>query len=111
MASTLVQQYIHIVFHTKCTSITMREEDLERIFDYVGGIIAYTAHWVHLSKCHSAGEISSKGARVGGIIGDLNPSADDTDGTSITDCYSTIGVSITYDIWAKCKSCHSDRDL
>lgn len=39
MASTLVQQYIHIVFHTKCTSITMREEDLERIFDYVGGII------------------------------------------------------------------------
>lgn len=39
MASTLVQQYMHIVFHTKCTSITMREEDLERIFDYVGGII------------------------------------------------------------------------
>lgn len=28
-----------------------------------------------------------------------------------TDCYSTIGVSITYDIWAKCKTCHSDRDL
>lgn len=39
MASTLVQQYMHIVFHTKCTSITMREEDLERVFDYVGGII------------------------------------------------------------------------
>lgn len=39
MASTLVQQYMHIVFHTKCTSITMREEDLGRIFDYVGGII------------------------------------------------------------------------
>ena len=28
-----------------------------------------------------------------------------------TDCYSTIGLSITYDIWAKCKTCHSDRDL
>lgn len=39
MASTLVQQYMHIVFHTKCTSITMREEDLHRIFEYVGGII------------------------------------------------------------------------
>ena len=63
--------------------------------NYVGGIIAYTAHWVHLSKCHSAGEISSKGARVGGIIGDLNPSADDTDGTSITDCYSTMNLTGT----------------
>ena len=39
MASTLVQQYMHIVFHTKCTSITIREEDLGRIFDYVGGVI------------------------------------------------------------------------
>ncbi len=39
MASTLVQQYMHIVFHTKCTSITMREQDLGRIFDYVGGVI------------------------------------------------------------------------
>ena len=39
MASTLVQQYMHIVFHTKCTAITMREEDLECIFDYVGGVI------------------------------------------------------------------------
>ena len=39
MASTLVQQYMHIVFHTKCTAITMREEDLERVFDYVGGVI------------------------------------------------------------------------
>ena len=39
MASTLVQQYMHIVFHTKCTAITMREEDLGRIFDYVGGVI------------------------------------------------------------------------
>ena len=32
MASTLVQQYMHIVFHTKCTSITMREEDLGRLY-------------------------------------------------------------------------------
>ena len=39
MASTLVQQYMHIVFHTKSTSITMREEDLSRVFDYIGGVI------------------------------------------------------------------------
>ena len=38
MASTLVQQYMHIVFHTKSTSITMREEDLSRVFDYIGGV-------------------------------------------------------------------------
>ena len=27
-----------------------------------------------------------------------------------TDCYSTLKVSLTYDIWAKCKTCHNDRD-
>jgi hypothetical protein len=27
-----------------------------------------------------------------------------------TDCYSQLRVSITYDLWAKCKTCHNDRD-
>ena len=27
-----------------------------------------------------------------------------------TDCYSTLQVSLTYDIWARCKTCHNDRD-
>ena len=27
-----------------------------------------------------------------------------------TDCYSHLGVSLTYDLWAKCKTCHNDRD-
>jgi hypothetical protein len=27
-----------------------------------------------------------------------------------TDCYSLIGLSVTYDLWAKCKTCHNDRD-
>jgi hypothetical protein len=27
-----------------------------------------------------------------------------------TDCYSLLGVTITYDLWAKCKTCHNDRD-
>ena len=27
-----------------------------------------------------------------------------------TDCYSHLRVSITYDLWAKCKTCHNDRD-
>jgi hypothetical protein len=27
-----------------------------------------------------------------------------------TDCYSTLQVSVTYDLWAKCKTCHNDKD-
>ena len=27
-----------------------------------------------------------------------------------TDCYSTLQLSLTYDIWAKCKTCNNDRD-
>ena len=27
-----------------------------------------------------------------------------------TDCYSVLALSLTYDLWAKCKTCHNDRD-
>ena len=27
-----------------------------------------------------------------------------------TDCYSQLRLSVTYDLWAKCKICHNDRD-
>ena len=27
-----------------------------------------------------------------------------------TDCFSSLRVSLTYDLWAKCKTCHNDRD-
>lgn len=27
-----------------------------------------------------------------------------------TDCYSDLRVSLTYDLWAKCKTCNNDRD-
>ena len=27
-----------------------------------------------------------------------------------TDCYSQLRLSVTYDLWAKCKTCHNDRD-
>jgi site-specific recombinase XerD len=27
-----------------------------------------------------------------------------------TDCYSVVQVALTYDIWAKCKTCNNDRD-
>ena len=27
-----------------------------------------------------------------------------------TDCYSMLNLSLTYDLWAKCKVCHNDRD-
>ena len=39
MASTLVKINVHLVFHVKSTGIRMREEDLERVFSYLGGII------------------------------------------------------------------------
>ena len=26
-----------------------------------------------------------------------------------TDCYTTLQVALTYDIWAKCKTCNNDR--
>lgn len=27
-----------------------------------------------------------------------------------TDCYSHLRLSVSYDLWAKCKTCHNDRD-
>lgn len=39
MANTYTQLNTHIVFHTKSTGIIMRDEDLERVFQYIGGII------------------------------------------------------------------------
>ncbi len=27
-----------------------------------------------------------------------------------TDCFSQLRLSVTYDLWAKCKTCHNDRD-
>jgi hypothetical protein len=27
-----------------------------------------------------------------------------------TDCYSRLGLSVTYDLWAKCRTCHNDRN-
>ncbi len=27
-----------------------------------------------------------------------------------TDCYSLLRLSVTYDLWPKCKTCHNDRD-
>ncbi len=39
MANTYTQLFTHIVFHTKSTGIVMRDEDLGRVFEYIGGII------------------------------------------------------------------------
>lgn len=39
MASSLVKIDIHIIFHVKSTGITMRNVDLPRIFQYIGGTI------------------------------------------------------------------------
>lgn len=42
MASTLVKLIVHLIFHVKSTGLRMREEDQERIFAYLGGIIKST---------------------------------------------------------------------
>lgn len=39
MASTLVKIDIHLIFHVRSTGMTMYEEDLDRVFAYIGGII------------------------------------------------------------------------
>lgn len=39
MASTLVKIDIHLIFHVKSTGTMMLDEDLPRIFSYIGGII------------------------------------------------------------------------
>jgi len=39
MAQSLAQVYIHLVFHTKYNSVTIREDDLPELFAYIDGII------------------------------------------------------------------------
>ncbi|MDO5471290.1 MAG: IS200/IS605 family transposase [Akkermansia sp.] len=38
MAHTFTNAIFHIIFHTKRNSCVMKEEDLSRIFQYIGGI-------------------------------------------------------------------------
>ena len=38
MASTLVQNYLHVIFHVKLTSAPLLTVDLERIFNYLSGV-------------------------------------------------------------------------
>ena len=39
MASTLVKNTIHLIFHVKSTSVTLRSDDLDRVHSYIGGVI------------------------------------------------------------------------
>ena len=39
MASALVKIDVHLIFHVKSTGIRIRVEDLERVFQYIGGVI------------------------------------------------------------------------
>ena len=39
MASSLVKIDIHLIFHVKTTSVNIKEDDLNRVFAYIGGII------------------------------------------------------------------------
>ena len=39
MASSLAKIDVHLIFHIKTTGVDLRNEDLPRIFHYIGGII------------------------------------------------------------------------
>ena len=39
MASSLVKIDIHLIFHVKSNGVTMRSDDLPRVFQYIGGVI------------------------------------------------------------------------
>lgn len=39
MANSLVKINVHIVFHVKSSRVRMRNEDLKRVFSYIGGVI------------------------------------------------------------------------
>ncbi|MBQ8958166.1 MAG: transposase [Bacteroidales bacterium] len=39
MGCSLVKNDIHLVFHIKCHSMEIRDEDLDQVFAYIGGII------------------------------------------------------------------------
>lgn len=42
MAQSLTKIYLHIIFHTKTTSPTIRTEDMERVHAYIGSLVNQT---------------------------------------------------------------------
>ena len=39
MGNSFANIYAHLIFHTKAGGLTMNEDDLPRIFRYIGGVI------------------------------------------------------------------------
>ena len=39
MGNSFTNVYVHLIFHTKSRGCMMREEDLSRVFHYIGGVI------------------------------------------------------------------------
>ena len=48
MSSSYINVSLHIIFHIKNTSCVMKEEDLTRIFHYIGGIIRAISGHVYI---------------------------------------------------------------
>jgi len=42
MAQSLCKVYLHVVFHVKCTSPVILDEDLERVFAYISQMVKVT---------------------------------------------------------------------
>lgn len=48
MGSSYINTNIHIIFHTKATTCVMEEDDLPRIFHYLGGIIRSLSGYAYM---------------------------------------------------------------
>ena len=52
MGNSFINVNVHLVFHVKSTGCTMREEDLPRVFHYIGGVIgSLSAHPYMVGGC------------------------------------------------------------
>ena len=58
---------------------------------YAGGILGYTTHWAKVYDCTTQGSITggTTGNRIGGVIGSMNSTADDTEPFIISGCHSS----------------------
>ena len=52
MGNSFINVNVHLVFHVKSTGCTMRDEDLPRVFHYIGGVIgSLSAHSYMVGGC------------------------------------------------------------
>ena len=66
-----------------------------KITDRMNLAVEWTMHFTNSDKLD--GMIDPYGIKSSGLFKN-------------TDCYSDVRMTLTYDLWAKCKTCHNDKD-